>query len=77
MRKKRALISVSNKEAIIPFAKELSYQGIEIIATGGTKKQLDAAKIQTIAIEEVTNFPEILYGRLKTLHPKIHGALLA
>ncbi|BBC60745.1 bifunctional phosphoribosylaminoimidazolecarboxamide formyltransferase/IMP cyclohydrolase [Melissococcus plutonius] len=77
MRKKRALISVSNKEAIIPFAKELSYQGIEIIATGGTKKQLDAAKIQTIAIEEVTNFPEILDGRLKTLHPKIHGALLA
>jgi len=74
---KRALISVSNKEGIIPFAKQLSELGVEIISTGGTKKALQEAGIPVISISEVTGFPEILDGRVKTLHPMIHGGLLA
>jgi len=74
---KRALISVSNKEGIIPFAKQLSELGVEVISTGGTKKALQEAGIPVISISEVTGFPEILDGRVKTLHPMIHGGLLA
>lgn len=74
---KRALISVSDKTKIIEFAKELESLGYEIISTGGTKKTLDEAKIRTIGISDVTGFPEILDGRVKTLHPKVHGGLLA
>lgn len=72
----RALLSVSNKEGIVDFAKGLLDFGIEIISTGGTKKILDEADIATISIEEVTGFPEMMDGRIKTLHPKIHGGLL-
>ena len=74
---RRALISVSDKTGIVDFAKELSKLGFEIISTGGTKKVLDEAKIKTISIEDVTGFPEILDGRVKTLHPMVHGGLLA
>lgn len=77
MKSKRALISVSNKENIVEFAKQLVELGFEIISTGGTKKVLQENKIPVIGISDVTDFPEILEGRVKTLHPKIHGALLA
>lgn len=73
----KALISVSDKRNVVDFAKNLSELGYEIIATGGTKKVLDANGVKTIYVEEVTNFKEILDGRVKTLHPNIHGALLA
>lgn len=73
---KRALISVSDKTSIVEFAKALVEQDIEIISTGGTKKVLDEAGISTLSIEEVTGFPEMMDGRVKTLHPLIHGGLL-
>lgn len=76
MAKKRALISVSDKTGIVPFVKRLVEQGIEIISTGGTKVVLEAAGIPTLSIDEVTSFPEMMDGRVKTLHPKIHGGLL-
>lgn len=74
---KRALISVSNKEGVINFAQGLSKMGIEIISTGGTAKLLIEAGIKVKLISEVTNFPEILDGRVKTLHPLIFGGILA
>ncbi len=73
---KRALISVSDKEGIAEFAAELDKMGVEIISTGGTKKKLEEAGIKAADISEVTGFPEIMDGRVKTLHPKVHGALL-
>ncbi|WP_430598402.1 bifunctional phosphoribosylaminoimidazolecarboxamide formyltransferase/IMP cyclohydrolase [Enterococcus sp. AZ177] len=76
MIKRRALISVSDKTGIIAFARGLVAQGIEIISTGGTKATLEQEGIPTIPIEEVTDFPEMMDGRVKTLHPKIHGGLL-
>lgn len=72
----RALISVSDKTGIVAFAQGLIEQGVEIISTGGTKHALDQAGINTLSIEEVTGFPEMMDGRVKTLHPKIHGGLL-
>ena len=74
---KRALVSVSDKTNLVPFVKGLSENGFEIVSTGGTKKTLDEAGIKTISIEEVTHFPEILDGRVKTLNPYVHGGLLA
>lgn len=76
MGKKRALISVSDKSGIIEFAQGLVANGFEILSTGGTKRVLEAAGIPTIGVEEVTEFPEMMEGRVKTLHPKIHGGLL-
>jgi phosphoribosylaminoimidazolecarboxamide formyltransferase/IMP cyclohydrolase len=73
----RALISVSDKRNIIELAQFLETQNIEIISTGGTYKLLKENNINVINISEFTNFPEILSGRVKTLHPKIHGGLLA
>ncbi|MFC4652759.1 bifunctional phosphoribosylaminoimidazolecarboxamide formyltransferase/IMP cyclohydrolase [Lactococcus nasutitermitis] len=73
---KRALISVSDKTGIASFSSNLTQLGWEIISTGGTKKTLDEAGIKTLAIEEVTDFPEMMDGRVKTLHPLIHGGLL-
>ena len=73
---KRALISVSDKTGIIDFTKKLVSLGYEIISTGGTKKTLDEAGIKTLSISDITNFPEIMDGRVKTLHPNVHGALL-
>lgn len=77
MSKKRALLSVSNKDGIVPFAKELVNLGFEIVSTGGTKKILQENNIDVTGISDVTGFPEILDGRVKTLHPLVHGGLLA
>lgn len=74
---KRALISVSDKTGIIEFAKGLNELGYEILSTGGTLKQLQEANVNAIAVDDITKFPEILGGRVKTLHPNIHGGLLA
>ena len=73
---KRALVSVSDKTGLVEFVEGLSKAGWEIIATGGTRKKLDDAGIRTIGISDITGFPEICDGRVKTLHPKVHGALL-
>ena len=73
---KRALFSVSDKAGVVEFATQLESLGWEIIATGGTMKLLQEAGLEIINISEVTGFPEICDGRVKTLHPKVHGALL-
>jgi phosphoribosylaminoimidazolecarboxamide formyltransferase/IMP cyclohydrolase len=74
---KRALISVSDKTGIVDFARELSAMGVEILSTGGTAKTLRDAGVPVIEVSDYTGFPEMLDGRLKTLHPKIHGGLLS
>jgi phosphoribosylaminoimidazolecarboxamide formyltransferase/IMP cyclohydrolase len=76
MKAKRALISVSDKTGIVDFAKALHEQGVEILSTGGTAKALQEAGVPTIEVSQFTGSPEILDGRVKTLHPKIHGGLL-
>lgn len=73
---KRALVSVSDKTNLVEFVSGLTALGYEIISTGGTKKALEDAGIKTIGISEITKFPEIMDGRVKTLHPNVHGALL-
>jgi len=75
--KKRALISVSDKRGVTELAEELSALGYELLSTGGTAKALKEAGLNVKKVSEVTGFPEILQGRVKTLHPKIHGAILA
>lgn len=74
---RRALISVSDKTGIVDFARELKSFGVEIISTGGTARALREAGIEVRDVSDVTGFPEMMDGRIKTLHPKIHGALLA
>ncbi len=74
---KRALLSVYNKEGIVEFGKFLSEQGVGIISSGGTSKTLRGAGIQTFDVSDLTGFPEMMGGRVKTLHPKIHGGILA
>lgn len=74
---KRALISVSEKKGLLVFAKGLHDLGVEIISTGGTARKLRESGLPVIEVSEYTGFPEILDGRVKTLHPKIHGGLLA
>lgn len=73
---KRALLSVSDKTGLADFARHLVAHGVELISTGGTKKMLEDEKIPVIDVAEVTGFPEIMDGRVKTLHPKVHGGLL-
>ena len=73
---KRALVSVTNKEGIVEFCKGLQELGFEIVSTGGTLKKLNDSGINAIAIDDVTGFPEMLDGRVKTLHPMVHGGLL-
>ena len=73
---RRALISVSDKTGIVDFARELKQFGVEIISTGGTARVLRDAGIESREVSEITGFPEMMDGRVKTLHPKIHGALL-
>ncbi|ALS79406.1 bifunctional phosphoribosylaminoimidazolecarboxamide formyltransferase/inosine monophosphate cyclohydrolase [Planococcus kocurii] len=75
--KKRALLSVSDKSGILEFAQELEKMGYELLSTGGTKKFLEENGVAITAVDEVTKFPEILGGRVKTLHPLVHGGLLA
>lgn len=74
--KQRALLSVSDKQGLVELAQILIKHDIELISTGGTKATLEQANLPVLGIEEVTEFPEMLDGRVKTLHPKIHGGLL-
>lgn len=74
---KRALISVSDKTEVLEFARGLCELGVEVISTGGTAGALRASGLPVVYVSEVTGFPEILDGRVKTLHPKIHGGILA
>src|SRR5579871_2712059 len=76
-RRKRALISVSDKTGLAEFAAGLNSLGYEIVSTGGTATAIAAAGIPVINISDVTGFPEMLEGRVKTLHPLVHGGLLA
>jgi len=74
---RRALISVSDKTGIVDFARELAHFNVEIISTGGTAKALRDAGITVREISDITGFPEMMDGRVKTLHPRVHGGLLA
>ena len=76
VRVRRALISVSDKRDLIPFARTLAELDIEIVSTGGTANALSAAGIPVVPIEKLTGFPEMMDGRVKTLHPRVHGGLL-
>src|SRR5437870_12958044 len=73
---RRALLSVSDKKHLVPFAETLSAAGVELISTGGTAKALREAGLAVTDLSAYTGFPEMLDGRVKTLHPKIHGGLL-
>lgn len=74
---KRALVSVSDKTGVVELGKALAALGIDIISTGGTMRTLKEAGVPVIAVSDVTGFPEMMDGRVKTLNPKIHGAILA
>jgi len=74
---RRALLSVSDKAGLVDFAKALAARGVEIVSTGGTAKALSEAGVPVVGISDVTGFPEMLEGRVKTLHPKVHGGILA
>jgi phosphoribosylaminoimidazolecarboxamide formyltransferase / IMP cyclohydrolase len=73
---RRALVSVSNKEGLVPFIKTLTELGFEILSTGGTRRHLEEAGLPVIDVTSYTGFPEMMEGRVKTLHPKVHGAIL-
>lgn len=77
MQIKRALLSVSDKHGLVDFAKVLEKKGVEILSTGGTSKLLKESGIPVVDVSEYTGFPEMMDGRVKTLHPKVHGGLLA
>ena len=77
MNVKRALLSVFRKDGIVDLARELVARGVEIVSTGGTAAELQKGKVAVIEVSKATGFPEILDGRVKTLHPKIHGGILA
>ena len=70
----RALLSVSDKSELLPFASELAASGWEIVSTGGTAQKLRDSGLRVIGISDVTGFPEMMDGRVKTLHPKVHDA---
>ena len=73
----RALLSVSDKTGLVEFARALAGHGIELVSTGGTAKAIAAAGLKVTDVSELTGFPEMMDGRVKTLHPKVHGGLLA
>src|SRR5882672_5685092 len=73
----RALISVSDKTGLVEFARGLASRGFELVSTGGTAKALQQAGIAVVGISDVTGFPEMMDGRVKTLHPLVHGGILA
>ena len=77
MKIKRALISVSDKTGVVEFARQLAAAGVEIVSTGGTMKAIKEAGIPVTYVSDVTGFPEIMDGRVKTLNPYIHGGILA
>ncbi len=74
---KRAIISVTDKTGVAELAKELSEMGVEIVSTGGTAKVIREAGVNVKDVSELTGFPEMMNGRVKTLHPKVHGGILA
>lgn len=74
---KRAILSVTDKSGLVEFARFLNQGGVELVSTGGTQKFLEAAGLAVTSVSQVTGFPEILNGRVKTLHPKIHAGILA
>ena len=74
---KKAILSVSNKSGIVEFAKSLHSLGYELYSTGGTKQILEEAQVDVKSVSELTQFPEIMDGRVKTLHPAVHGGILA
>ncbi|MBS1140634.1 MAG: phosphoribosylaminoimidazolecarboxamide formyltransferase / cyclohydrolase [Proteobacteria bacterium] len=74
---KQALISVSDKTGVLEFAQGLAAQGVKLLSTGGTAKMLRDAGLAVTEIGDYTGFPEMLDGRVKTLHPKVHGGILA
>src|ERR1700759_2387883 len=74
---KRALLSVSDKTGLVELGKALSEKGVELVSTGGTAKALKDAGLAVMDVSELTGFPEMMDGRVKTLHPKVHGGLLA
>src|SRR6202162_1597751 len=76
-RASRALISVSDKTGLVAFARALTDYGIELVSTGGTRKELSEAGLNVIEVSDITGFPEMMDGRVKTLHPAVHGGLLA
>src|SRR5580704_16710513 len=73
----RALISVSDKTGLIDLARALDRHGVEIVSTGGTRQALTQAGLKVLDVSELTGFPEMMDGRVKTLHPNVHGGLLA
>ncbi|MBN1477903.1 bifunctional phosphoribosylaminoimidazolecarboxamide formyltransferase/IMP cyclohydrolase, partial [Candidatus Sumerlaeota bacterium] len=74
---RRALLSVSDKTGLVDFARRLSAAGLELVASGGTKRHLEEAGLDVREVSEITQSPEVLGGRVKTLHPAIHGGILA
>jgi len=73
---RRALFSVSDKAGLVPFARALAERGVDLVATGGTARALAAAGLGVTEVAALTGFPEMLDGRVKTLHPKVHGGIL-
>ncbi|HTC19020.1 MAG TPA: bifunctional phosphoribosylaminoimidazolecarboxamide formyltransferase/IMP cyclohydrolase, partial [Stellaceae bacterium] len=73
----RALISVSDKTGVVDFARALAGHGVELVSTGGTRKTLSDAGLKVLDVSDLTGFPEMMDGRVKTLHPAVHGGLLA
>src|ERR1700686_1244654 len=73
----RALISVSDKSGVVEFARALASFGVELVSTGGTRKTLSDAGLKVLDVSDLTGFPEMMDGRVKTLHPAVHGGLLA
>src|ERR671910_131937 len=74
---RRAILSVSDKSGLIDFARGLSTRGFELVSTGGTARALADAGLAVVSVSDVTGFPEMMDGRVKTLHPRIHGGILA
>src|SRR5215831_7977428 len=74
---RRALISVSDKTGLVDFARRLRAHSVELVSTGGTAESLRSAGLDVRDVSDLTGFPEILGGRVKTLHPKVHGGILA
>ena len=73
---RRALLSVTDKTGLVPFAQQLASHGVELVSTGGTARALREAGLAVLDISDLTGFPEMLDGRVKTLHPKVHGGIL-
>ena len=73
---RRALLSVTDKSGLVEFGEFLAERGVEILSTGGTAKMLRASAVPVVEVSDFTGFPEMLDGRVKTLHPKIHGGIL-